>query len=299
MIIEKAYSTHARRGRARAWVPLGWCLAVWIGAAPAEARRPATPRERPDSQERSGHLAIGQQFQFEPDGGQSEWSVPALVRLGLTDDLQCVIEVGFLSIRSDKGRTLRGWGDLETSLTWELADEGRWRPALALQGVVKWPTASRLELGSGARDYALGAIVSRTFARMDVEMSVLYTFIGQASGDGMPGMGHAFEASLGVGWALGRVVDLEAEVSVGGELRGRTGAFGGVILPGAGAGESTPETAWTSGVVERLGPRLTLEEAVVYRSDGSSQLVAGWEWSLSRGAKSAGPRGPADEDPDD
>lgn len=172
--------------------------------------------------------------------------------------------------------------DLETTLTLELPTERRWRPGLAFEGLVKWPTAPRGDLGTGRADYVLGAIVSKEFVGFDLEFNASYTFIGDPPG--VP-LANVFETSLATEVHARPRLDLLGEVvsaSGAGGRRGTASALGGFAnIGGPEQGQSEAEA--TLGLAEILNESLKLEQGVVYKPGNSFQLVLGWEWDFSGG----------------
>jgi hypothetical protein len=240
------------------------------------AQQPGTYRELA--------LTIGSGFEFESDSEQSEYGYPFLVEYGFTEALKVTIEPNYASLQPKKGPWISGLGELETSLSWEFVTERRNRPALAAEGLVKWPTAAHAALGTGKTDYSVGVIVSKEFVNVDFDFDGVYTFVGKP-----PGLHfhNTAEASFAAEWHLSPVVDLEGEILAntgsGGGFRGRPGSIGG-LAGGTAASESNgAEAEGTLGLAEHLNDHLKLEEGGVLKSDGSWQAVFAWEWDFGEG----------------
>ncbi|TMQ58828.1 MAG: hypothetical protein E6K76_06810 [Candidatus Eisenbacteria bacterium] len=223
-------------------------------------------------------LVIGSGIEYESDGDQTEYGFPFLLEFEPSDALGFTFEPSYVSIRDkNAGRTVRGVGDLETTVAWEFLGERRNRPALAVEGSAKWPTAKHEEIGTGKADYSLGGIISKEFVHVDLDLEALYTFVGSPPGVNLR---NTFEASLAAEWHLSSFLDLEGEVVTssgsGSGFRGQPGTLGG--LGGLGASEKGGrETEGTLGLAEHLTDHLKLEEGIIYGSDGSWQAVAAWE----------------------
>jgi hypothetical protein len=249
-------------------------------AAPAGAKILKTKRPR---EYKELVLTVGSGFEYQTDAEQSEYGFPFLVEYGFTKMLKLSAEPSYVLIRRKSGGSINGPGDLETTLTCEFPTERRYRPGLALEGVVKWPTAHHGELGTGKADYSLGAIVSKEFVPFDLDLNAAYTFIGSPPGVRLQ---NTFEASLAVEWHLTPVLDIEAEavtsLGAGGHFRGQPGTIGGFANLG-GAVQGLSESEGTLGLAERLTARLKLEEGMILKSDGSWQAVAAWEWDFGEG----------------
>jgi hypothetical protein len=124
-------------------------------------------------------LTVGGSFEFETDRERSEYAFPLLVEYNFTETLRATLEPNFAYIRSRSPdvRSVGGMGDLETAMDWEFLRERRYRPALTLEGIIKWPTATSPEFGDPGRDYALGLIASKDFVYVDVDLGLRYTSV--------------------------------------------------------------------------------------------------------------------------
>jgi hypothetical protein len=254
------------------------CLIVAAGfllhAAPAAARIIKTRRNLTQL-----NLTLGSGLEFETDSEQTEYDSPFLVEYALTETVTLSFEPNYIVIHSKTDEpSVSGWGDLETTVTWEATDEYHWRPAFALEGTVKWQTATDDQLGTGANDYVFGVILSKTHRSISVDADLVYKWLGEPGGSGGS---SAYEASLAFEWALSFVFDLEGEIltSTGGST-GRPGTISGV---GAGTEPIGTQSEVTLGVAEHFFERLKLEQGGIFQSDGSWQLVFAWEWEFGSG----------------
>ena len=276
--------TNARRRRVcdiHRWA----CLLVGIGclafATPATARILKTRRV----EQAGGPLAltVGSGFEYETDGEESEYGFPFLAEYALTDIIKLRAEPSFILIRKKVGGTISGPGDLETAVTFEFPTERRYRPAVALEALVKWPTARRGDLGTGQTDYTLGAIVSKEFVQFDAEVNAAYTMVGDPSGLSLK---DTFEASCAMEWHLNGWLDLVGEAvtagGAGGRFRTRSSALGGFANIG-GPEQGQTETEVTLGLTETRGEFLKYEQGVVIKSGGTFQFVFAWEWDFGGG----------------
>src|SRR5262249_48987891 len=136
-----------RGGAGRVTVSALVVIALAAAAPTASARilntRPAAPTSTPPA------LPLGGGFEYETDGEESEYGFPFLAEYGLTDWLKVSAEPSFILIRKKAGGQIASPGDLETTVSIELPTERRYRPGLAFESVVKWPTASNREIGTG------------------------------------------------------------------------------------------------------------------------------------------------------
>jgi len=255
-------------------------VALVTAAAPAGATIFKTKRP---GQYRPLALVVGSGLEYETDGEETEYGFPFLVEYGFTSMLKLSVEPSYVVVRKKAGGSIRGLGDLETTVTCEFPTERRYRPGLALEGVIKWPTAKRGDLGTGKADYTVGLIISKELVPVDLDFNAIYTFVGDPSGVQLE---NTFEASLAAEWTLTTVLDLEAEVvtsfGAGGRFHGVPGSLGGLAnLGGPEQGQS--ESEGTLGLAEHLSDRLKLEEGMILKSDGSWQAVVGWEFDFGEG----------------
>ncbi len=232
----------------------------------------------------SGPLSftVGSGVEFETDGEESEFGFPFLGEYGFTEAVHLAVEPSFVVIRKKRGGTSGGAGDLETTLTWELPTERRHRPAVALEGVVKWPTARRGELGTGERDLALGVIVSKELVSFDAEANAVYTFIGDPPGVRLQ---NVLELSLAAEIHLRPSLDLLAAVVTASGSGGRRGSPGSLGSYGnvGGPEQGERETEATLGLARKFNEFLKLELGAVLKSGPAVQTVFAWEWDFGGG----------------
>jgi hypothetical protein len=90
--------------------------------------------------------------------------------------------VFYTAIRPKVGTRATGIGDLEVTLSYLFAREKGWRPALAIAGEVKAPTARNALIGSRKTDFALYLIGSKRSGNFDTHVNIGYTFVGKPTG---------------------------------------------------------------------------------------------------------------------
>jgi hypothetical protein len=221
-------------------------------------------------------LTVGSGIEFETDKDQTQVDFPFLLEYNFTQTLKLTVEPLFSHIagKAKDVRTVSGAGDIETPVEYEFLRERRYRPALTAEGVIRWPTSTDLDLGSPGRDYSLGIIASKGLVFVDVDLTALYTFVGD------PEEQNTLEVSLSALVPLNHLFDLEAEVvhSFGtGGINGQPGT-----ISGAGGGATGADlTEGTIGVAWHITKRLKVEQGGVVRSDGTWQIVFAWEWSFT------------------
>ena len=211
-------------------------------------------------------VVLGGGVEFLRDREQTEYGFPLLIEYNFSERLKLTVEPKYARIvgRVPGVRSVSGFADLETTLDYEFLRERRYRPALSLEGAIRWPTAKHPDLGDPGRDYTLGLIASKDLVFMDVDLNALYTFIGDRERE------DTFEISLATEWHLTRSVGLIVEVA---NVR-RLGS-----LRGPDAGDRS-ETEATIGVSWQVNKHLKFEQGVVFKEHGIREAVFAWEWSI-------------------
>lgn len=256
-----------------------------LTAAPTSAKILKTVKQALKTQERT--FTVGSGLEYQTDSELSEYDFPFLLEYGLTNRLKLTVEPNCVFISKKIGTSVSGFGELETSLTYDFIAERRYRPGLSAEGIVKWPTASHADLGTGKTDYSLGIIASMEFVHADMDFNILYTFVGSPPGVHLR---NTIEASLATEWRFNPVIDLEGElagiIGSGSGFHGQPGTIGGFgrhggIIGAPEQGENEIEA--TLGIAEHLSEFLKLEEGLIVQSDGSWQVVFAWEWDFGGG----------------
>jgi hypothetical protein len=220
-------------------------------------------------------LTIGSGVEFETDKDQSQYDFPMLLEYNFSQTLKFSVEpnVTYIVAKAKDVRTVVGFADLETSVEYEFVRERRYRPGLTALGTIRWPTSTDPDIGDPGHDYSLGLIASKDLVFVDLDLTALYTFVGDSKAE------DVLELSLAAEWHLNHFFDLEAEVvhSFGtGGIRGRAGTIAGV-----GGGKGADLTEGTLGVAYHISKRLKVEVGGIVRSDNTWQIVFAWEWSFT------------------
>ena len=208
-------------------------------------------------------LVIGSGFEFQTDKEQADYGIPILIEYNFSEELKLTIEPRFVSIvgKTPDVRSVSGFGDLETSLDYEFLRERRYRPALSVEGKIKWPTAAHPDLGEPGMDYTAGLIASKDLVFVALGLNALYTFAGHRERE------DEVEISLAAEWPLTRELALITEVANVTRMgRLRTG--------------SRNEIKATIGLGWQVNKHLKLEHGVVITERGGWELVFAWEWSF-------------------
>ena len=211
-------------------------------------------------------LVIGSGFEYQRDREQIEYGFPILIEYNFSERIKLSIEPKFSSIvgRTPDVRSVGGFGDIETTLDYEFLRERRYRPALSIEGQIRWPTAEDPDLGDPGRDYTLGLIASKDFVFMEVDLNVLYTFLGDHEQE------DTVEVSLAAEWHVTRYLGLIAELS----SVTRTGSLTGPDHRERNESEATVGFSW------RASKYLKFEQGIVFKEHGIWEAVFAWEWSI-------------------
>jgi hypothetical protein len=221
-------------------------------------------------------LTLGSAVEFETNSESSQYEFPFFLEYNFTEALRVTVEPNIVHIdaKAKDARTVTGLGDFETALEYEFVRERRYRPAFTAESVVRWPTASDPDIGDPGRDYSFGLIASKDLVFIDLDLSGMYTFVGD------PNNRNTFEISLAGEWHLNYRFDIEAEIvhAIGsGGIRGQPSALTGISPTSPG----TDLTEGTIGIAWHASKRLKIEQGAIFRSDGTWQIVFAWEWSFS------------------
>ncbi|HEV7797512.1 MAG TPA: hypothetical protein VGO73_05125, partial [Pyrinomonadaceae bacterium] len=132
-------------------------LALLVLTAPCALVRAQQPLETETARPpKKGAFEVQTSFEWQRSKEGTERAVPFAFEYGITDRLSIMVEpVFYTAIRPKVGTRATGIGDLEVTLSYLFAREKGWRPALAIAGEVKAPTARNALIGSRKTDFAL------------------------------------------------------------------------------------------------------------------------------------------------
>ena len=226
---------------------LTFTLALLLFVTSNRTARAAAPLETETARfpmrgvfEAEGSLEV----QRSKDGRES--ALPLAFEYALANRLTLMAEpVPFTRIRPTDAAGARGPGDLEVTLSGLLLPETLHRPALAIAGEVKIPTAESPLIGSDQLDYSGYAIASKRFGRFDTHANLGFTIVGHPAG---------VPVSNTLNYALAGEYSINAAWTIVGEVLGNTAA----LAEGSSSNESTvaPEI-WGGETIAMLGTRWT------------------------------------------
>ena len=132
---------------------------------------------------KKGVVELQTTFEYQTSKEGTEKAALVGFEYGITDRLSLLVEpVFYTAIRPKVGRRATGFGDLEVTLSYLVAQEKRKRPALAIAGEIKAPTARDALIGTGKADFAAYLFASKKFGKLDTHANIGYTFVGKPAG---------------------------------------------------------------------------------------------------------------------
>ena len=250
------------------------CFAVVFAALLGLHAEPALGRiiKSKSVAQRPQELTVGAHAELE----NGDYAVPFLIEWAPTKTLKFSLEPAFGGTLADTGKWVRGVLDTEATAVYEFMPERRNRPSVALELGVKIPTANNPELGTKKADFLIGVVAAKEYVGYDLELSAGYTILGKPKGVALK---NVFETSLAGEWHWRPRIDLigELTVSTGGSVR-RGSGLGGVISASDNSGNTEVEII--AGVAERMGRNWKLEQGIAAKSEGTVQLLLGWEYDF-------------------
>ena len=132
---------------------------------------------------KKGVVELQTTFEYQTSKEGTERAALLGFEYGITDRLSLLVEpVFYTAIRPKVGRRATGFGDLEVTLSYLVAQEKRKRPALAIAGEIKAPTARDALIGTGKADFAAYLFASKKFGKLDTHANIGYPFVGKPAG---------------------------------------------------------------------------------------------------------------------
>lgn len=163
---------------------LALLFGLLVLAWPSMATRAQQPLETETARPpQKGAFEVQTAFEYQTSKEGTERALPFAFEYGITDRLSIMAEpVFYTAIRPKVGTRATGIGDLEVTLSYLFAREKGSRPALAIAGEVKVPTAGNILIGSRKTDFTAYLIASKRFGKFDAHANVGYTFVGKPAG---------------------------------------------------------------------------------------------------------------------
>jgi hypothetical protein len=128
-----------------------------------------------------GKLEVSLLLEKQTSSTGRESILPFALEYGLKRNMALLIEpVLNTRINPKFGKKAAGRGDTEITLSKLIRPETERRPAIALAGEVKLPTAKNALIGTGKTDFAGYLILSRRQGNLDTHFNLGYTIVGQS-----------------------------------------------------------------------------------------------------------------------
>jgi len=221
---------------------------------------------------KKGVVEVQTTFEYQTAKEGTERAAPLAFEYGITDKLSLLVEpVFYASIRPKLGRRANGLGDLEVTLSYLFAKEGRRRPALAIAGELKAPTARNVLIGTGKTDFAAYLFASKLFGKFDTHANIGYTFVGKPAG---VQVSNTANFAFATEYFANKKLTLVGEVLVNGLGKAEATTLPGIPLttsPEAAAGE----LVGTLGFRYNLKPSLALSLGVSRDNAGATLFRPG------------------------
>ncbi|MBK6911014.1 MAG: hypothetical protein IPH10_08840 [bacterium] len=125
-------------------------LSLVVSVSPSEARVLKSIGKSLQSSEQT--FTIGGGLDFQSDEGEDEYDLSLLAEYGFTEDLKAAFEPNFIYIRGSAG-SINGLGEFEASLNYDFYEIEEPELGLSALALIKLPTASQSELGTGETDF--------------------------------------------------------------------------------------------------------------------------------------------------
>ncbi len=247
-------------------------LAMPSRAVQAQTLETETARTLPQ-----GVVTVAGNLELQHAAEGSEYAVPFAFEVGLTERLELLVEpVAYTAIRPKTGSRASGAGDIETTLTYLVAQESLGRPAFAVAGELKIPTARNSLIGTGKTDVAAYLIASKRFGRADIHANLGYTIVGQPMGAGLSNI---------VSGAAAMVLTINQKNEIFAEVLANTAALaegdGALGSPAPVVAEAPAgEVVGTIGVARNVSSNLQFFVGLSYDNNNAVQIHPGIVWRL-------------------
>ncbi len=189
---------------------------VWMGAilyafclffpAPLFPARPLFTEDTETVEKRSFEMELG--FDYLRDDNRDKYYIPSTqLKYGPLEKMEIGGTIGYLWRDVHEGGRLDGWTDLFAYLKYRLWEEGETYPAFALKPLLKLPTQTWRENTESRRvDYALGAVLDKSFGKFTLFFDLFYYWIRDPGENDVVNTGMALEYTFLEGWsAVGEV----------------------------------------------------------------------------------------------
>ena len=183
----------------------------WMGAlllalclfppVPLFAARPLFTEDTGTVEKGSFEMELGFDA-FREDNRDNDYIPSMQLKYGLMEKMEVGGTIGYLWRDVHEGGSLDGWTDLFAYLKYRLWEEGETYPALTLKPLLKLPTQTWRENTESRRvDYALGAILDKSFGKVILYFDLFYYLIEDPGQTDILNTGIAAEYKFLEGWS--------------------------------------------------------------------------------------------------
>jgi len=185
---------------------------LWIGvllyvlclfpSVPLFAARPLFTEDTDTVEKGSFEVELGFDYLRE-DSGDKDYVPTMQLKYGLLEKMEIGGTIGYVWRDVHEGGSLDGWTDLFAYLKYRLWEEGETYPALALKPLLKLPTQTWRENTESRRvDYALGAVLDKSFGKVTLFFDIFYYWIGDPGEEDILNTGMAAEYKFLERWSV-------------------------------------------------------------------------------------------------
>lgn len=169
--------------RARLWMAIGALCIGLAASGPAQASL-ARKAAGPKNIGKAGGFTVDTAGQVEGDADGKALTLEASAQYQISDRLQLLVEaIPLESQQPNAGRSVRGVGDTDVTLSQLVGGgSGAW-PLIVLGARAKLPTARRNEMGTGKADYSALLILSRELGELELNVESEFASFGQPGGE--------------------------------------------------------------------------------------------------------------------
>jgi cobalt/nickel transport protein len=138
------------------------------------------------------------------DNHDREFTPSLTLTYGLLERMDLGVGSGYLFFHPAEGRKENGIADTEIKLKYRFMDEMGLRPAFAVAGILKIPTASESKgLGSGKVDFRINTLFTKNLGKqLALHLNLGYAFLNEKGGDNEFNYSLACQFILAEKWTL-------------------------------------------------------------------------------------------------
>lgn len=129
---------------------------------------------------KAGDLTVDTAGQLDGEQGGKVWMLETGAQYQVSNRLQFLVEANlFESQQPNVGKSVRGIGDTDVTLSWLASGRRRLLPSVVLGAQVKLPTARKEEIGTGKVDYSALLALENEFGELELNLETEFASFGQ------------------------------------------------------------------------------------------------------------------------